>query len=198
MKGYARQAPGGAAQPLLDESEISKLVENYLPLVVKQAARVWLSARIGLTRDDLVSAGCYGLLLAARRFDPSRGIGFGVFARSHVHGAMIREINSASRAAGVGADETFPTPATDLEPDSLPDESAEEEIHDSAETARVRELMEYFLTESERTQLTLYYYEELTLAEIAAVVGHSERAVTHTLKGALAKLKAAMAEQETP
>ncbi len=198
MKAYAQQGPGGAAKPLLDEREISRLVENYLPLVVKQAARVWLSPRIGLTRDDLVSAGCYGLLLAAQRFDPSRGIGFGVFARSHVHGAMMREINSASRAAGVGADETFPTPVTEVEPDSLPDESGEEEAQDSAETARVRELMECFLTESERTQLTLYYYEELTLAEIAAVVGHSERAVTRALKGALAKLKAAMAEQETP
>jgi RNA polymerase sigma factor for flagellar operon FliA len=198
MKAYAQQGPGGAAKPLLDEREISRLVENYLPLVVKQAARVWLSPRIGLTRDDLVSAGCYGLLLAAQRFDPARGIGFGVFARSHVHGAMMREINSASRAAGVGADETFPTPVTDVEPDSLPDESGEEAAHDSAETARVRELMEYYLTENERTQLTLYYYEELTLAEIAAVVGHSKRAVTRTLKGALAKLKGAMAEQETP
>ena len=78
MKGYAQQAADGPVEPVLDEREIAKLVENYVPLVIKQADRVWLSPRIGLTRDDLVSAGCYGLLLAARRFDPSRGVGFGV------------------------------------------------------------------------------------------------------------------------
>ena len=67
MKGYAQQAADGPVEPVLDEREIAKLVENYVPLVIKQADRVWLSPRIGLTRDDLVSAGCYGLLLADRK-----------------------------------------------------------------------------------------------------------------------------------
>jgi len=196
MKGYAQQAADGPVEPVLDEREIAKLVENYVPLVIKQADRVWLSPRIGLTRDDLVSAGCYGLLLAARRFDPSRGVGFGVFARSHVHGALMREINSAMKAAGLGADEVFVASEDEIDPDSLPDEQGASVVH-SAETAEVRELMEYVLTERERLVLTLYYFEELTLAEVAAVIEESESAVARALKGALARLKAAMAERET-
>ncbi|HEY6395457.1 MAG TPA: sigma-70 family RNA polymerase sigma factor, partial [Candidatus Binataceae bacterium] len=188
MKGYEQEAARTAAQPILEESEIAQLVENYLPLVVHQANRVWLSPRIGLTREDLVSAGCFGLLLAARRFDPARGVAFGVFARSHVHGALMQEINAAMRAAGVGNDEVLVSGAEDIEPDSLPDERGSS-APDSAETAEVRELMEYLLTQHERLVLTLYFFEELTLAEVAAVVDGSESAVARTIKSALKKLK---------
>ena len=89
------------------DGEIARLVESYIPLVLHQVDRAWLSPRIGLTREDLVSAGCYGLLLAARKFDPSRGVGFGVFARPHVHGALMREIQTAMKASGVGTEEVL-------------------------------------------------------------------------------------------
>ena len=182
---------------MLDCAAIAKLVEDYIPLVLRHVDRMWLSSRLGLTRDDLVSAGCYGLLLAARRFDPSRGVGFGVFARAHVRGALIREIDAALKAAGAGNDDVLISGRDDVEPDSLPDHSAAVEI-DSAETAEVRELMEYVLTEHERLALTLYYFEELTLSEAAAIAETSELAIARTIKGALAKLKAAMAEKKEP
>ena len=86
---------------MLHDREIARLVESYIPLVLHQVDRAWLSPRLGLTREDLVSAGCYGLLLAARKFDPSRGVAFGVFARTHVHGALMREIQTAMKASGV-------------------------------------------------------------------------------------------------
>jgi len=196
MKGYDQVASDAALAPILDDRRIARLVEDYLPLVVKHVDRVWLSTRIGLTRDDLISAGCYGLLLAARRFDPSRGVGFGIFARSHVRGALMREINSAMKAAGVGIEDVFVSGEDEVEPDSLPDErgvSASERV----ESAEVRELMECLLTEHERLLLTLYYFEELTIAEVAAVVDKSESAIARTLKGSLNKLKVAMTEKET-
>ena len=196
MKGYDQVAPDTALAPILDDRRIARLVEDYLPLVVKHVDRVWLSTRIGLTRDDLISAGCYGLLLAARRFDPSRGVGFGIFARSHVRGALMREIKSAMKAAGIGIEDVFVSGEDEVEPDSLPDErgvSASERV----ESAEVRELMECLLTEHERLLLTLYYFEELTIAEVAAVVDESESAIARTLKGSLNKLKVAMTEKET-
>ena len=193
MKTYPQPTPT-AGPALLDEREVARLVEQYIPLVLHQVDRAWLSPRLGLTRDDLVSAGCYGLLLAARRFDPGRGVGFGVFARSHVHGAVLREINLAMKAAGLGADETF-VGKEDIEPDSLPDEGGDRAI-DSAETAQVRELMEYELTERERLIVTLYYYEELTLAEMAAVLDESESTVSRALKGAVERLRNAMKESK--
>lgn len=43
-------------------------------------------------RDELVSVGQYALVLAAHRFDPSRGVPFALFARCAVKGAMLSEI----------------------------------------------------------------------------------------------------------
>jgi len=193
MKIYAQPSEAVVA-PLLPESEIARLVEDYLPLVLHQVDRAWLSPRIGLGREDLISAGCYGLLLAARRFDPSRGVGFGVFARSHVHGALMREIQTAMKGSGVGTDDVLII-GSDIEPDSLPD-ARDTQTADSAETAQVRELLEYQLSERERLIVTLYFYEELTLAEIAEVVSESESAVSRALKGAIERLRAAMKEHK--
>jgi len=179
----------------LSSDEVARLVENYLPLVAKQVDRVWLSSRIGLTREDLLSAGSYGLLMAARRFDPNRGVGFGVFARSHVHGAVMREINLALRAVGRLGDEVLTPPTVDIESDALPDTEGANRI-DPAEAAEVREMMEYTLSSGERLALTLYYFEELTVAEIAAVLEQSASSVARTIKGALSKLRSAISERE--
>jgi RNA polymerase sigma factor (sigma-70 family) len=193
VKAYAQQIET-PAPAMLDDREIARLVESYIPLVLHHADRAWLSPRLGLTREDLISAGCYGLLLAARKFDPSRGVAFGVFARTHVHGAMMREIQTAMKASGVGTGEVF-VGTDEIEPDSLPDESAALVV-DSAETAQVRELMEFNLTERQRLLVTLYYYEELTLAEIAAVLDESESAVARALNAAVAQLRAALKDQK--
>jgi RNA polymerase sigma factor (sigma-70 family) len=194
MKGYAQESAPAESEPLLDEREIARLVENYMPFAVKHADRVWVSARLRVTRDDLISAGCYGLLLAARRFDPARGVGFGVFARAHVHGALMREINSAMKAAGLGGDDVFVAGSEEFELDSIADEN-ETGAAEAVEIAEVRDLMEFVLTERERLALTLYFFEELTLAEITAVTEESESAIARTLKGALKKLKDALAEK---
>src|ERR1700693_858499 len=193
MKAYAQQVEAPTVTTL-DDREIARLVESYIPLVLHHVDRAWLSPRLGLTREDLVSAGCYGLLLAARKFDPTRGVAFGVFARTHVHGAVMREIQIAIKASGsdngqvvVGTDE--------IEPDSLPDESRIQAI-DSSETAQVRELMEFNLSERERVLVTLYYFEELTFAEIAAVIDESESAVSRALNAAIVRLRTALKDQK--
>jgi len=191
MKSFAETSQTVTA-PLLPESEIARLVEDYLPLVLHQVDRAWLSPRIGLGREDLVSAGCYGLLLAARRFDPSRGVGFGVFARSHVHGALMREIQTAMKGSGCGTDDVLVI-GSDIDSDALPDQR-EKPAADSAEVAQIRELLEYQLSEHDRLIVTLYFYEELTLAEIAEVVSESESAVSRALKSAIDRLRAAMKE----
>jgi len=193
MKAYAQHLEAPMVTTL-DDREIARLVESYIPLVLHQVDRAWLSPRLGLTREDLVSAGCYGLLLAARKFDPTRGVAFGVFARTHVHGAVMREIQIAIKASGGDRGQVF-VGTDDIEPDSLPDESRTEGI-DSSETAQVRELMEFNLSERERLLVTLYYYEELTLAEIAAVIDESESAVSRALNAAIVRLRTALKDQK--
>lgn len=193
MKAYAQHVEAPTVTTL-DDREIARLVESYIPLVLHQVDRAWLSPRLGLTREDLVSAGCYGLLLAARKFDPTRGVGFGVFARTHVHGAVMREIQIAIKASGSDNGQVF-AGTEEIEPDSLPDESRMQAI-DSSETAQVRELMEFNLSERERLLVTLYYYEELTFAEIAVVIDESESAVSRALNAAIARLRTALKDQK--
>ncbi|MBV8358668.1 MAG: sigma-70 family RNA polymerase sigma factor [Deltaproteobacteria bacterium] len=188
---YQSAADDDENRPILSSEEIASMVESYLPLAANEADRVWLSPKIGLTRDDLISAGCYGLLLAARRFDPSRGVGFGVFARSHVHGALMREINLAMSAAGAGADDVLIIDEQEIDINAVPDEHAGAPI-DSALIKEIRELMECLLTELERLSLTLYFYEELTITEIAAVTECSPSTAVRTIKRALDKLKRAL------
>jgi len=192
MKAYAQQIEANTATAL-DDREIARLVESYIPLVLHQVDRAWLSPRLGLTREDLVSAGCYGLLLAARKFDPTRGVAFGVFARTHVHGALMREIQTAMKATGSDHGQVL-LGTDDIEPDTLPDESTTSAI-DRSETAQVRQIMEFSLSERERLLVTLYYYEELTFAEIAAVIDESESAVSRALNAALSRLRAALKDQ---
>jgi len=106
----------------------------------------------------------------------------------------MREIQTAMKGSGVGADDVLII-GSDIEPDSLPD-ARDTHAADSAETAQVRELLEYQLSERERLIVTLYFYEELTLAEIAEVVSESESAVSRALKGAIERLRAAMKEHK--
>ncbi|MBV8055826.1 MAG: sigma-70 family RNA polymerase sigma factor [Deltaproteobacteria bacterium] len=192
-RNYQRAADGHKNGPILSPDEIASMIENYLPLVANQVDRVWLSPKIGMTRDDLISAGCYGLLLAARRFDPSRGVGFGVFARSHVHGALMREIHLAMNAAGARANDVLVVHEQAIDINAIPDERAEV-MADSAQAKEIRDLMECLLTEPERLSLTLYFYEELTIAEIAAVTESSPSTAVRTIKHALDKLKRALME----
>ena len=78
---------------------------------------------------------------------------------------------------------------------AIPDEQAEAPI-DSAEVKEIRDLMECLLTEPERLSLlTLYFYEELTIAEIAAVIECSSSTAARTIKRALGKLKRALTDR---
>ena len=55
-----------------------------------------------VTLDDLISAGTIGLIHAAHKYDPSRGIAFTTYARHRILGAMLdflREEDPLSRTA---------------------------------------------------------------------------------------------------
>ena len=73
-----------------------ELVEEHLPLVRALARRY---AR-GVELDDLVGAGSLGLVKAAARFRPERGVAFGSFAAPTIAGEMqhyVRDCRGAVR-----------------------------------------------------------------------------------------------------
>lgn len=78
-----------------DSQEVLDRFSAELDLVEILAKQVGRSID-GVTLDELRSYGREGLLEAARRFDPSRGVSFRSFANYRVRGAMIDGMRSAS------------------------------------------------------------------------------------------------------
>lgn len=70
-----------------DQAALDTLVSAYLRLVASIAGKY---ARYGLSRDDLVQEGVFGLLQAAQKFDPERGFRFGTYASWWVRAAIQR------------------------------------------------------------------------------------------------------------
>jgi RNA polymerase sigma-B factor len=71
----------GTSDPIAD------LVDRHLPLVRSLARRY---SRCGEPFDDLVQVGSVGLVAAARRFDPKRGVQFAAYAAPTVEGELRR------------------------------------------------------------------------------------------------------------
>jgi RNA polymerase sigma factor for flagellar operon FliA len=75
-----------------------ELVEQHLPLVGYIVNEVLTRVPGHVERDDLVSAGLFGLVLAARAFEPSAGVPFANYARTRIRGAVVDELRSADWA----------------------------------------------------------------------------------------------------
>lgn len=72
-----------------NQDSLDTLVSAYLRLVASIAGKY---ARFGLSKDDLVQKGVFGLLQAAQKFDPERGFRFGTYAAWWVRAAIQRHM----------------------------------------------------------------------------------------------------------
>jgi len=83
-----------------------QLIRDHLPLVHRVAGRLRASWRdSGLEIDDLISSGTVGLVQAADRFDPTKGVSFKTYAEIVIEGAIRDGVGRGSywfgrRAAG--------------------------------------------------------------------------------------------------
>jgi RNA polymerase sigma factor for flagellar operon FliA len=87
---------GGAAKGSEDTPEVMSRFHQALPLVPTIARQVGRSIGRAAETDDLISYGQSGLLEAARRYDPERGVPFRAFAAFRVRGAMLDGIRQLS------------------------------------------------------------------------------------------------------
>jgi RNA polymerase sigma factor for flagellar operon FliA len=69
---------------------------SELALVERIAVQILRSIGSSIEFDDLVAAGREGLLDAARRFDPSRGVPFGAYANLRIRGAILDGVRQLS------------------------------------------------------------------------------------------------------
>src|SRR4051794_28553233 len=93
---FRHGAHDGHVDPASETS--ADLITRYLPLVHSRARRYLAS---GEQLDDLVQVGAVGLVAAARRFDPSRGVAFGAYAAATVEGELRRHVRDRVAAIRV-------------------------------------------------------------------------------------------------
>lgn len=84
----------------LSEAQQQQLVLNHMDDVKQVARSILRRLPPSVQLDDLIQAGCIGLIDAARRFGPSRNLPFRQYARIRITGAIfdsLRELDWASR-----------------------------------------------------------------------------------------------------
>jgi len=225
-----------------DVDSRNALALHYLKLVKIIAGRLAISLPPSVDRDDLESAGFFGLLDSLSRFDPSRGIKFETFASPRIRGSMLDFLRNRDWLPPSSRSKlrSFQQTLSNLE-NSLGRFPSDSEIADSLgcnlqavsqlfqlaasssllplddvsslhapnsdplHAAVVNDISRSLssaidkLNEKERLVVSLYYYDQLTLKEIANILGLSEARICQIhskaicrLRGSLSKLKASL------
>ncbi|HVW32754.1 MAG TPA: sigma-70 family RNA polymerase sigma factor [Acidimicrobiia bacterium] len=76
-----------------------ELVRQHLPLVHHVVADMIARVPRHIPRDELTSAALFGLVQAARAFDPARGVAFDRYARRRMQGALLDDLRSRDWAS---------------------------------------------------------------------------------------------------
>lgn len=77
-----------------DRNAYESLVDSYLPLVKITVSRMAINLPSFISRDELYSAGCMGLVSAVDRYDPGRDARFSTYAITRIRGAVLDELRS--------------------------------------------------------------------------------------------------------
>lgn len=70
------------------------LVDSYLPLVKVTVSRMAINLPSFISREELYSVGCVGLVSAVERYDPGRDARFTTYAITRIRGAVLDELRS--------------------------------------------------------------------------------------------------------
>lgn len=242
LKAYEQEAQ--RAVPLTRD----ELVVTHLPLVKFIVDRIASSLPPHLDRDDLRSAAVIGLISAAERFDPSRGVQFKTFAEQRIRGTIMDELRAQDwltrslrdkfkklekefsqleqrLGRNPSSDEVAVAMGLELKDyfrlleeihllsfvslddawhdeegapfgllDVLEDKGTESPQNQLIARQTVERLAEAIdtLPEKERIVITLYYYEELNLKEIGAVLDLTESRISQLHSQAIIRLRGKM------
>ncbi len=181
-------------------------IADFMPLVHQVVGAMLPRLPPNVLRDDLVSAGAFGLLDALRRQQPSeRGVEFGWYARVRIRGAILDELRSqdwlSRRARRRFASQERNTSAAVVAIDDLPEErrglvdsgSTPETLVSARSDANALAKAVERLPVRERNIINAHYFEGVQLRTIAHDLGVSEPRVSQLHARAVARLKGYLA-----
>jgi RNA polymerase sigma factor FliA len=225
-----------------------ELIVSHLPMVKYLVGKIASQLPPHLDREDLLSAAIVGLITAAERFDPTRGVQFKTFVEQRIRGTIMDELRSqdwltrsvrekfkrlerefASLEQKLGRNPTSEEVAGAMQMEMEDYFKLLEEVHflsvvslddswededggsfgllDVLEDKRsenpqdqmmAREMVDVMaeaidaLPEKERIVITLYYYEEMNLKEIGAVLSLTESRICQLHSQAVLRLRSKM------
>src|SRR5580704_9624545 len=219
-----------------DSDERERILLEQLPQVRYLARRIHERLPRHVPLEDLVHAGVIGLIDALNKFDRSKQVQFGSYAKFRIRGAMLdslremdwgprdlrrkaRRVEEAQRKLSLELREfqQLLGELDGLEVGSLhlesPWDGKEEDLCDYLPNTPedtpffrcMRSEMKALLArviadlpEKEQQVLALYYFEELTMKEVGAVLGIGESRVSQIHSLAVVRLRARMEELMSP
>ncbi|MBN1142147.1 MAG: FliA/WhiG family RNA polymerase sigma factor [Deltaproteobacteria bacterium] len=92
----------GNSYPVWGAEEINRLIQAHLSLVDFWVDRMRTQVPAYLSRDEIASAARLGLVDAAHRFDPQKGVLFKTFAEQRIRGAVFDEVRRMDWASRTG------------------------------------------------------------------------------------------------
>jgi len=85
----------GDSEPVTaQQADREQLIVKHIPLVSYLVGRLTAQLPSHLDLQDITSAAMIGLIHAADRFDPTRGVLFKTFAEQHIRGTILDELRS--------------------------------------------------------------------------------------------------------
>jgi RNA polymerase sigma-B factor len=168
-----------------DAIDRRRRIEAHLPLVRALALRF---ARRGEPLDDLVQAGCIGLIHAVDRHDPARGA-FEAYAVPTITGEIQRHLRDRGSVLRVPPRVIAEAGRPRLDPLAEDDGPPADPIPGVDERLTLAAALRT-LPLHERRILVLWLYGERSQRSIASEVGISQIHVSRLLRRALARLRA--------
>jgi len=88
---------GGGGAPEADQTNLARIVKDYMPLVRHAVNRIAVGSTGGgiLQYEDMVSYGVQGLIEASRAFDPTKGAKFSTYALPRIRGSILDAIRAS-------------------------------------------------------------------------------------------------------
>lgn len=176
-------------------TEQRAIVEANLGLVHKFAQSCHPQGRGSLTLDDLIAEGVFGLIHAARNFDPSRGCKFSTPAVWWIRQAMQRAVLGKAHMIRIPAYQRgkVSVPVSQADDDwakVIKDESAgpEDEAIAGEQRAEVAGLLRR-LSKQYQDVIRWRFYDGLTLEQIGQRLGISKERVRQIEAKALAIMR---------